>query len=231
MPLLSRVFVENPVLKREAAARAGARLRPWGELLRLVAGMAVLVGDCYLLEWLSAPERATLEGRDVWFLAAALQLLLVPFLAPVLTAGTLTREKEQRFWEMLVMSRVTAGQILFGKLLPRLVPLGLRYTPEDHIGAYLCASVLGPWDRTPGPPLRYVLFPRLDPGGPLALEPITAAEAALELMRYSKNLRRFPRFGLDLVPRLLERVECYVLRRNDDLAAAASLVQDLVGSA
>lgn len=115
--------------------------------------------------------------------------------------------------------------------LPRLVPLGLRYTPEDHIGAYLCASVLGPWDRTPGPPLRYVLFPRLDPGGPLALEPITAAEAALELMRYSKNLRRFPRFGLDLVPRLLERVECYVLRRNDDLAAAASLVQDLVGSA
>ncbi len=113
---------------------------------------------------------------------------------------------------------------------PRLAPLGLRYTLEDHIGAYLCSSVLGPWDRTPGPPLRYVLFPHLDPAGPLALEPITVAEAALELMRYSKNLRRFPRFGLDLVPRLLERVECYVLRRNDDLGAAADLVLDLVQS-
>jgi hypothetical protein len=115
--------------------------------------------------------------------------------------------------------------------LPRLVPLGLRYTSEDYIGAYLCSSVLRPWDRTPGPPLRYVLFPRLEPGGSLVLEPITAAEAALELMRYSKNLRRFPRFGLDLVPRLLERVECYLLRRNDDLDAAASLVLDLVHSA
>jgi|DewCreStandDraft_5_1066085.scaffolds.fasta_scaffold00390_37 hypothetical protein len=114
--------------------------------------------------------------------------------------------------------------------LPRLVPFGLRYSPEDHIGAYLCASVLGPWDRTPGPPLRYVLFPRLDPSGPLALEPISGAEAALELMKYSKNLRRLPRFGLDLVPRLLERTTCYVLRRNDDLGAAADLVLDLVQS-
>lgn len=115
--------------------------------------------------------------------------------------------------------------------LPRLVPLGLRYTPKDHIGAYLCSSVLGQWDRTPGPPLRYVLFPRLDPAGPLTLEPITAAEATLELLKYSKNLRRLPRFGLDLVPRLLERVQCYVLRRNDDLDAAAKLVQELVRGA
>ncbi len=112
--------------------------------------------------------------------------------------------------------------------LPRLEPLGLRYAPDDHVGAHLCSTVLGPWDRTPGPPLRYVVFPRLDPHGPLALEPISGAEATLELMRYSKNLRQMPRHGLDLIPRLLERVDCYVLRRNDDLAAAADLVRWLV---
>jgi hypothetical protein len=111
--------------------------------------------------------------------------------------------------------------------LPRLAALGLRYRPEEVIGAYLCASALRPWHRAPGPPVRFVIFPRFDPHGPLALRPITGAEAAVELMRYSKNLRRFPRFGLDLVPRLLEGAECFVLERNDDLAAAADVLVQL----
>jgi hypothetical protein len=112
--------------------------------------------------------------------------------------------------------------------LPRLEPLGLKWAPEDHFGAHLCSTVLGQeWDRTPGPPLRHVVFPRLDPDGPISLDPISEAEATVELMRYSKNLRSFPRFGLDMIPRLLSQVRCYVLRRNDDLAAAADAVMDL----
>lgn len=112
--------------------------------------------------------------------------------------------------------------------LPRLTPLGLRYEPEDVIDDHLCVRALGEWDHAPGPPLRYVVFPRLDPDGPLALEPITAAEATLELLRYSKNLKHQPRFGLDLAPALLTQAECHVLRRNDDLRAAADLVLELV---
>lgn len=112
--------------------------------------------------------------------------------------------------------------------LERLAPLGLRFTREQHIGKHLCSTVLGPWDRNPGPPLRYVLFPRLQSDQPLSLEPVSGAEAAVELMRYSKNLRRFPRFGLDLVARFLDHVECYVLQRNDDLAAAVERVHRLV---
>ncbi len=112
--------------------------------------------------------------------------------------------------------------------LPRLEPLGLRYRPEDHIGPFLCSTVLGPWERTPGPPLRYVVLPRLEPGGPLELQPLSQAEATLELTRCSKNLRAFPRFGLELIARLMEGVECYLLRRNDDLAAAAGLVYALL---
>lgn len=112
--------------------------------------------------------------------------------------------------------------------LLRLAPLGLRFEPTDVIDDHLCVRVLGAWDHSPGPPLRHVVFPQLDPDGPLALEPITAAEATLELLRYSKNLKTQPRFGLDLLPALLERVECYVLRRNDDLAGAADMVLDLM---
>jgi hypothetical protein len=50
----------------------------------------------------------------------------------------------------------------------------------------------------------------------------------VRLMRFSENLRRFPRFGLDLLPRLLRHAECFVLRRDDDLAAAAATVAALV---
>ena len=54
------------------------------------------------------------------------------------------------------------------------------------------------------------------------------AEATVELMRYSKNLRRFPRFGLDMIPSLLAQVRCWSLKRNDDLAGAADLLIELV---
>lgn len=112
--------------------------------------------------------------------------------------------------------------------LPRLAPLGLQWSAEDHIGAHLCSTVLGPWDRQPGPPLRYVIFPQLNPHGPIQLAPISNAEATLELMRYSKNLRSFPRHGLDLIPQLLQGAQCFFLRRNDDLAGAAAVLIDLL---
>jgi hypothetical protein len=112
--------------------------------------------------------------------------------------------------------------------LPRLAPLGLHWTPEDHIGGHLCSTVLGDWDRTPGPPLRYVVFPHLVPDEPVSLERISEAEATVELMRCSKNLRSFPRFGLELIPRLLSQVECYILKRNDDLVGAADVLLGLL---
>ena len=49
----------------------------------------------------------------------------LPVLAPALTAGEIAGERERRSWDLLVLTRLTAGQILFGKLLARLIPLGL----------------------------------------------------------------------------------------------------------
>jgi hypothetical protein len=53
---------------------------------------------------------------------------------------------------------------------------------------------------------------------------MSKAEAAVELMRFSKNLRRFSRRGLGLTPRLVDAAACYRLTRNDDLGAAADVV-------
>jgi hypothetical protein len=115
--------------------------------------------------------------------------------------------------------------------LSQLRAMGLLYAPENRIGDRLCISVLGPWRTSPGPPLGYIVFPRLDLARRPTLERITAAEATLELLRYSKNLGAFPRHGLDLVSTLLERVECVVLWRNDDLAGSVDLVRTLVAGA
>jgi hypothetical protein len=114
--------------------------------------------------------------------------------------------------------------------LARLAALGLRYDPADHLGRYLCAAALRPWPLRPGPRLRAIILLEPPSGDAPALAPITQAEAAVELLRLSENLKRFPRAGLDLLPALLRDVACYRLRRNDDLAAAAELIcQRLAG--
>jgi len=112
--------------------------------------------------------------------------------------------------------------------LPRLEPLGLRFDAEDHIGEHLCSTVLGNWDRTPGPPVRWVVFTQLDPEGEIALEEMPRSEAAVQLMRFSKNLRRFPRGGLTIIPRLAEGAACYRMTRTDDLSAAADTLIELI---
>jgi hypothetical protein len=112
--------------------------------------------------------------------------------------------------------------------LPRLEPLGLRYTPEDHVGQHLSPTVLGEWDRAPGPPIKWVVFPTLEPEGEIGLREIPKAEAAVELMRYSKNIRRLPKGGARWVADLLGGAACYRLTRNDDLAAAADVLLELV---
>ena len=111
--------------------------------------------------------------------------------------------------------------------LPRLAPLGLSHAPEDHIGEHLCSTVLGEWDRSAGPPVRWVVFTRLEPDGENALEEVPKSEAAVQLMRFSKNLRRFRRGGLGVVPRLVEGAVCYRMTRSDDLASAADMLLEL----
>ncbi len=111
--------------------------------------------------------------------------------------------------------------------LPRLAPLGLRYAPDDVIGEHLCSTVLGEWEWSPGPPVRRVVFTQLQPNGKNAVEEMPKSEAAVQLMRFSKNLRRFPRGGLGVVPRLVEAADCYCMTRNDNLAAASDMLIEL----
>lgn len=114
--------------------------------------------------------------------------------------------------------------------LTRLAAIGVRFDPDDRLGVYLRAAALGRWERAPGPPLRYVVLPRLRRGDTSAprLEPVTDAEVAVELIGCSKSLRRAERRGLLLLPSLLAQVESYVLRFGEDLAAASDLVRGLL---
>lgn len=112
--------------------------------------------------------------------------------------------------------------------LTRLAALGLAYNPIDKIGQYLCPSWHPTWPEHPGPPLAAVVLLAAPSNKRPALEPISQAEAAVELLRVSKNLADRPRRGLALLPHLLDGVTCYRLHRNDDLLAASRLLADLV---
>jgi len=48
---------------------------------------------------------------------------LAPVIAPALTAGAIAGERERRSWDLLVLTRLTAREIVWGKLLSRLMPL------------------------------------------------------------------------------------------------------------
>lgn len=110
--------------------------------------------------------------------------------------------------------------------LSLLRPLGLRYRRRERLGGYLCATALR-WARAAGPPIRHVVFPRPSADARPSLRPISRAEAALELLDCSTHLPAGPD-GLEVLSRLLRDARCYLLRRNDDLAASVELVHRLV---
>lgn len=101
----------NPVLVKEFRCRQFGRMH-W--LLRLVAASAVLS--------LALTYAATLGTFDwgaetIGGIMVLLQVSLIVLLAPSLTAGLISTERESGGWEHLKMTPLSAGAILRGKLL------------------------------------------------------------------------------------------------------------------
>ncbi len=112
--------------------------------------------------------------------------------------------------------------------LPLLACAGFEYEPRQHLGHYLEADALGSWRREPAGPISTVLFVESDPGGAVETLPMTQAEAAVELGRFSKNLRRLPEFGLPMLQRLLATTHNLRVMRTQDLAAAVRVIREFV---
>ncbi len=108
--------------------------------------------------------------------------------------------------------------------LRRLARLGLRFRRDARVGEYLCATAIRSWATSAGPRIRMLVLPRPSRDRTPTLQPLSHAEAALELRRCSSNLAGFRRPWPDLASSLLAGVRCFVLRSGPDVARAADLV-------
>ncbi|MCS7309259.1 MAG: hypothetical protein RMK92_03525 [Armatimonadota bacterium] len=112
---------DNPIMRRELLLR----LRPLPSQRLTLAIVAILgllaVG---LLYW------AALEGfrvrnapREVLILTIVLQTLMTVGIAPAATANAVSREREQRTWDLLVVSLLKPHEVVLGKLIGRTIPV------------------------------------------------------------------------------------------------------------
>ena len=115
-------MMENPVFNREFRTRLRSRKT---RAIRLAIGIPaafIIIVSYYQLMAAMIREVGTERG-EVWVVASFLQLLLICFIVPGLTANSVSQEKEQRTWGLLLITRLSAWQIIWGKLLARLMPV------------------------------------------------------------------------------------------------------------
>ena len=133
-------FTDNPVLQKELRSQLRARRQSRGVRLAslFVSGAIVLLLYYYGGRTI---VQSTSNARDLFLAMVAIQLTLVIFLAPSLTANAITQEREQQTWNALLLSRLTADEIVVGKLVARLLPAFLVLLMFVPLG--LLAAVIG----------------------------------------------------------------------------------------
>lgn len=117
------LFPENPVLRKELLLRFRIRQSTPVKIGIVSLMVLALVYLHYVALESLMKEPGAFAGQAVYQMTFGVQFLLVGLLAPALTANAISQEREQQTWEMLLVSRLTVGEILWGKLLARCLPL------------------------------------------------------------------------------------------------------------
>lgn len=112
---------ENPLLRRELLYR----LRPVPTYRPTVlVVVAICLVAVVLLYW--AALQNILYPEDFHNLLTAtldVEMLLVVASAPAATANAISKEREQRTWDMLAITLLSPHEVVLGKLLGRMMPL------------------------------------------------------------------------------------------------------------
>jgi ABC-type transport system involved in multi-copper enzyme maturation permease subunit len=114
---------DNPLLRRELLYR----LRPSSANRALFAVVGVLViVSMVLLYWAALQSVQGIDDfRDLLTLTLVIETLLVVGGAPAATANAVSREREQRTWDLLTITLLRPHEVVLGKLLGRTIPLFL----------------------------------------------------------------------------------------------------------
>ncbi len=134
---------ENPVLRKELFLRL--RIRQMSVLSRWIGSITagILISWIYIsiLRWVFT-DASSRTGSDVWSACIVLQVAITCLLAPAVAANSITQEKEQQTWDMLIFTRLTPQEIVFGKLIA-------RYAVLIFINMLFMPIQLAGWMRSP----------------------------------------------------------------------------------
>lgn len=113
----------NPIVVKELRSR----MRDSRAFITLTAALLVLGGSSYLLYRIVTASMAYSNmplspqvGQSLFVALAFLELMMVSAIAPAVTAGAISSEKEKLTYEMLLTTPLTPGSILWGKLVSAL---------------------------------------------------------------------------------------------------------------
>jgi ABC-type transport system involved in multi-copper enzyme maturation permease subunit len=114
-------LLDNPVIMKELRGRMRDRrtfilLVFYLLLISSFVGMVyLLMGDSYAGVTFSPDYRQTM-GKSIFGTVVLIELLLVSFIGPGLTAGAITSEREHRTLDLLKTTLLTTRELVFGKL-------------------------------------------------------------------------------------------------------------------
>ena len=117
----------NPILIRELRGRMRTPRAFWllVGFLTAVAGTASLV---YTASYLSSDGQSSGNntiGNTVFFTLIVTAMAVLTIMAPVMAAGSIAGERERQTFDLLLTSQLSAGTIIFGKILATLAYCGL----------------------------------------------------------------------------------------------------------
>lgn len=113
-------MLENPIFLREMRVRLPKHR---GARIGVLTMASVFLIAVYLRMITELAQRAGPHNSDadiLWAILVWAQFVFVLFAAPAYASNAFSREKEQQTWDLLLMTPLTASEIVFGKLLGRL---------------------------------------------------------------------------------------------------------------
>ena len=118
------IFRDNPVLQREVRGRFNfRRIRTQKATLVTVGAITLVIVYFYGRALLGIIHGQSEDARGLWTVIIYGLLFFVVLLSPALSSTAISQEREQKTWEALTTSRLTASEVLLGKWLARQLPV------------------------------------------------------------------------------------------------------------
>jgi len=114
-------MIANPILNKELFIRMRHTHQPLPQRIGIGLVIAILLAFIYY-ETITSLNRShsPSDGYALWAGTMLVQSIFILLITPVAATNAITKEREQRTWEMLVFTRLTPAEIILGKLAGRM---------------------------------------------------------------------------------------------------------------